>query len=75
MNLGKQIGWAFAQSDDEENWNGPCDTREAAIEEAWDYYGDEQSIAVAPCYPSDDEDFDFVVHEDRETIESPVPIA
>lgn len=66
------LGWAFAQSDDDEDWTGPCDTREAAIEEAFDYYGDEQSIAVAPCYkpgPDDDDDWDFVVRGRRETIE------
>lgn len=69
---GDLLGWAFAQADDEEDWTGPCDTREAAIEEAWDYYGDEQSIAVAPCYkpgPDDDDDWDFVVRGHRETIE------
>lgn len=72
----KQIGWAFAQADDEEDWQGPCDTREAAIEEAWDYYGDEGSIAVAPCYEPgpnesgpDGEKWDFVVRGNRETIE------
>lgn len=72
------LGWAFAQADDEENWTGPCETREAAIEEAWDYYGDEQSIAVAPCYkpgPDDDDDWDFVVRGHRETIEPNITIS
>jgi hypothetical protein len=70
----KWTGWAFAQTDDEEEWNGPCDTREAAIEEAWDYYGEVESIAVARCrdvLPTDvdaDEDWDFIVSERRETV-------
>jgi hypothetical protein len=70
------LGWAFAETEDEEQWTGPFDTREDAIVEARNYFGDEDSVAVARCYvPSQDEaamfdePIDFIIRGNRETIE------
>lgn len=71
----KQLGWAFARDKDAEDWHGIHPTRDTAIAAAWDYYGDVESIAVAPCHepPPDagEEEWDFAVSDRRETIQAP----
>ncbi len=55
-------GWAFASSQDAEQWNGPCPTRQDAIAAALDYYGDEDEpdcpVWISECRPVNETDTD-----------------
>lgn len=56
------FGWCYASSKDAEIWHGPCKTREEAIAQALDLYGDERDptipVWVSPCRPVKDTDED-----------------
>lgn len=68
------MGWAFAETDDEEQWTGPFDTRQDAIDEAL-IATDWETFCVAKCFhPTNgereyfDDDIDFVIRGKIETL-------
>lgn len=71
-------GWAHARRRDDEDWNGPFETREEAIADGRDYYGSERFfIALTrPIRPGDEppagEDWTFVI-DDKSPMEEISP--
>ncbi len=55
--------WAYAYTEDTEDWRGPCATREDAIAEALDMFGGEDKedgyVYISKCRPVKDTDEDI----------------